>query len=307
MFSEQQSIMTSQKIIKYDPHVFFDMALVKGRSKPDLKVVRLVINSNERNKVLFTNPNSYEINLVDDIPYVTFVKLIASVFPFSSYTITTTNNLIHYTMANTAMVASIPIGDYTDGDDLASAVQAALQASVNGTQMFNVMYVSRTDNFVIQCTRSFTLNFKGEAFVSQFNNNPDFRYPVHSAGAVLGFGISSYASAPIGGGGVYQNAIQSPFRMNLKFFDDIIVNIELMNLNKSTSDSVNESFLVLSKNGENVTHYDSHHVAKYFYPPVAKLNKIKVTITDMNGNLYDFQNQDHRMELMVETNIKNPS
>lgn len=284
--------------------VYYTNALIKGRSQPDKKIIRLVVDSRDRCKTLFPSPNSYEVNLVDDIPHVTSIQLRAYEFPFSAYLVNANNNKLHINIGGKDVVASVDVGDY-DGPELAKSLEKALNDVVSN-DMFRVDYVARTDNFEIACTRSFVMRFCGEQVLHPFNNNYDTAYPHGSIGRTLGFGIKNYDSAATPVTSPYKNIVKSDFRKNFSAGETVVVRIEMFNLNKSTSNTVNESFLVLTKNSSSGTCDDTHNV-KHFFPPLARLAKIKVRVTDYDGNPYDFQNHDHRMEFLMEANIKNSS
>lgn len=299
----EHSLVPHHSCEKASNDVYYTHALIKGRSKPDKKLMRMVVDSRDRCKTLFPNPNSYEVNLIDDIPHVSSIQLRAYDFPFSSYLISTNNNKLHFCVAGKEVVAIVDVGDYESGADLASVLEKAMNEAV-GNDMFGVAYISRTDNFEITSTRSFSLRFCGEQVRHPFNNNYDVAYPRGSIGRVLGFGVKNYESTVLGISSPYKNAIKSEFRKNFNAGDTVVVNIEVFNLNKSSANAVNESFLVLTRNMA-FGMCDDTFTVKHFFPALARLAKIKVRVTDYDGNLYDFQNQDHRMEFILEANIKN--
>lgn len=287
------------RITSIDAGTYFNYALVKGKNKPDTKIVRLVVDSRERNRNLFENPNNYEVILTDPIPNITFVKLIASSMPFASYLVNPGNNALHVTIgdATTPSVANVAVGDYEGGEDLASAVEAALNALESNT--FHVEYVPLTDNFAIFATSPFRLDFRSCNTVMR-GNNPDYTFPPSSIAAMLGFGPKTYASGALVGAG--SQVVTSEYRKNMEVDDAIVVHIDLMELNKSTMTGVDGSFAIIPR-GEKYVTYDDFFFSKYFYPPV-RVAKIRVRITDPNGVPYDFQNQDHRFEFLFESDIK---
>jgi hypothetical protein len=305
--------MTNQPnpIVQYNPEVYFQNAITKARSRPDIKQVHLVVDSRERNRRLFPNPNNYEVNLVNGLNDVREIRMIASTFPFSRYMVHDNNNVMDVVIGSAQVKAIVETGEYESPSDMAEALQEALNDAVSG-ELFKVEFSARKDNFTISCTRSFSLMFQGGCFSHGFNSNPDFKYADKTIARIVGFGPESYASAvDENTSSVFRNVVSSPFRKNFEIDDTLIVSIDLMEINKSTSDTIENSFALVCRNGaypENAkTVYYDEQIVKKFVPPLGKLTKFKVSIRDYDGYLYDFQNQEHRMEFLVDTNIRNRS
>ena len=301
-------MLHSSAVNSYDhPDPFYHNAVIKTPNALDCRKVRLVIDSRDRNKVLFPNPNQYEVNLNDDISNVASIKLISSTFPFSNYLINTTNNILHFEISGTSYEAAIDIGDYSTASDLATAVQTALNTAYTDVAInFKVDYIARTDNFKVRSKMPFVVKCLGGSYTHAFNGNTDYAYMSKSIGEVLGFGVANYNSSLVSTGDAYTNVIQSPFRKNFSINDCIIVHIDMLNVNKSTIDSVNESFAIISRRGvydSDTQLYDGHQIEKIFVPHIKKITKIKVRIVDYNGNPYDFQNHNHRMEFLIDSQI----
>lgn len=280
--------------------VYYDNAVIKTPREYDFRNVRLVLDSRERNMILFPNPNKYEVNLVDAIPNVGRIRLVSSTFPFSAYLINGNNNIVYFRIGNVQYTATVEIGDYSGGDDLATAISLAM--GTVSDNLFVVKYLPRTDNFRIKCEVAFTLMFKGNAYTHSFNQNTDYAYKQGSVGPVIGFGIKDYPSALVQG----FHVVQSEFRKNFNLDNGLIVNIEMCNLNKSTAMAIDESFAIISKAGQNLGQtqlYDGYQIEKRFTPSLKRISKLKLSITDYFGNPYDFQNQNHRMEFVFRSQI----
>lgn len=285
---------------------YYENAVIKTPRVVDVRKIRLVVDSRERNLTLFPNPNKYEINLMDFIPNVSSIKMVSSTFPFSAYLINKNNNTIHFEVSGISYASQMEMGDYASGSELATAMQTAMNNTV-GNPVFLVEYLPRTDNFRFRCLSAFSLRFKGNAYTHPFNHNTDYAYLQGSIGAVIGFGVKDAMSAPsntpVDG---YIHVIQSDYRKNFNVDNCLIVHIGMLNLNKSTAMSVDESFAIISRTGvyDGQTQlYDGHQIKKPFTPPIKKIAKISVEVLDYYGNLYDFQNQDHRMEFVIESQI----
>lgn len=296
--------MEGNHLTTIDAETYFNYALVKGRSKPDTKIVRVVVDSRERNRTLFENPNNYEVQFPDPIPYVTFVKLIAASIPFSSYLVNANNNALHLTkQSKMPSIARVETGDYEDGESLAGAVAAALNADIGAD--FIVEYVPLKDNFSIKSASPFRLDFRSSNTIIR-GNNPDYTFPTSSMAPMLGFANKTYTSSLDDSTPMHPYCIASEFRKNMEPEEAIVVHIDLFDLNKSTLDAVDGSFAIIQQSDGKYGTFDDFFYSKYFYPPV-RISKIRVRITDMQGRPYDFQNQDHRFEFLFESNIKSVS
>ncbi len=283
---------------------YYTNAVIKTPRIIDIRKIRLVVDSRERNMTLFPNPNKYEINLTDFVPNVSSIKMVSSTFPFSSYLINKNNNIIYFEINGVLYTSNVDIGDYASGTELATAMQNAMNSAV-GQDMFLVEYILRTDNFRFRSKNAFFLRFKGNAYTHPFNHNTDYAYLQSSIGAVIGFGIKDSESIlNLSAGDAYVYSLQSQYRKNFTLDNCLIVHIGMMNLNKSTAMSVDESFAIISRNNQGQSLlYDGHQIKKLFTPPIKKIAKISVEVLDYYGNLYDFQNQDHRMEFVLESQI----
>jgi hypothetical protein len=286
--------------------VYFKNAVIKTPRVIDVRRVRLVVDSRERNLILFSNPNKYEINLTDVIPNVSTIKLVSSTFPFSSYLINKNNNALHFDIDGTSYVSYVEMGDYVSGIELALSMQNAMNTTVDAED-FIVEYLPRMDNFQFRCRFAFSLRFKGNAYTHPFNYNTDYAYLQSSIGAIIGFGIKDASSENAQNiSDEFVHVVKSEFRKNFNVDSCLIVHIGMLNLNVSTAMSVDESFAIISRSGlyDGQTQvYDSHQIKKNFTPPIKRIAKITVEVLDYYGNRYDFQNQDHRMEFVLESQI----
>jgi hypothetical protein len=205
---------------------------------------------------------------------------------------------------------SIDVGDYGDPVELAGTIQDNMNAAASG-DLFQVTYDPRTDKFKFMGTRSFTLNFHGACVKHTHHQNTNPSYPANSIGRLLGFPACAFPSfVDEDTSSVYRNTVLAPFRKNFTADDVLVVNIDMLDLNQSTSDTLDKSFAIIPRNGVYPEHaktmYYDDHILKTFNTPM-RLSKIRVEVRDFDGNMYDFQNHDHMMEFSVETNIRTRS
>jgi hypothetical protein len=279
----------NQKILTESPSVYYNNALIKQPSISFNKVVRLVVDSRERNVNLFPNPASYEINLVEELNNVKSIKLIGAYIPFNTYTVNSNNNILYLAYNSQVYTIAINEGIYTESE-LASEITTMLNTET-GTSAFTVTYNARKDKYKFQCTSAFGLYFKGQTFTHPYLNSTGVGYVDKSMGRILGFGIKDYASDG-------SNVIWSEFKKSFDLNECIIIKIDSFEVNRSTDDNVNNSFAILSS--KNVEDCKDLGFIKEFKPVLGKLSKLKLRLIDYYGNLYDFQNQDHRLEFEVE-------
>lgn len=272
----------------------------------DSRLVRLVVDSRARNRSAFPSPSAYEVELPYDLHNVTFAKLVASRIPFVAYTIGESNNALQFATAGSETLvreAKIEPGDYADGEALAAAVEAAMNAAVGGTEAFRVTYSNRTDNFTIAGTRFFQLALGQQQEV--YNSTLAPQPPRNSIGAVLGFGSAVYAAGfDAASTSVYRHVVKSPFRMNLGASNDAaVVSIDQFDLNVSPLSALHGSFAIIGKPADGCAvaaqDHDHEQFCRCFSPPLGRLSKLRVALTDLEGKPFDAQNQDHRLEFIL--------
>jgi hypothetical protein len=139
-----------------------------------------------------------------------------------------------------------------------------------------------------------------------FNGQRVTKYSDNSIYKVLGFGRKIYNSLLTGN----KNILEAPYIVNFEDTNYLIMYIDQFTLNNSTADNINKSFAILTKNNNDINFRASGLIIKKYFPaPIDRLNKLTIKCIDPNGNLYDFQNKDFRLELMFVGNkhLKNYS
>lgn len=273
MYTQQQSILGAITNDELDKH-----AIIKPPEIPyvDTRYTRLVIDSMNRNTDIYANPNDYYFVFDDDVNDVVSAKLVSIDIPFSTYTINMHFNTLWVTVGAGAETAvSLTQGLY-EKTALATMMQNSLNSAFPSAS-FTVTYDSLLDKYRFSANTSFSLNFKGKS---------------NSLDPLLGFAKKLYTSTG--------NAITAPFRCNLNYNNYIIMCIDQFDNNKSNAKPLNKSFAVFSKD-YNLSVGDEPNIIKKFSPPLARLAKLHLTFYDRFGNLYDFQNMDHRIELLLQS------
>ena len=177
-----------------------------------MKVVSLDVDSSERDPTVYPFPNDYTVRLNKRLYGVTKLTLTAARIPNCQALINANNDSIQID----GVVHRIPHGTYTNGQDLASNVQIALQ----GSNVTSVVYVPATSNLVFSNVGTSNL------FQLQFFNGGT----TGTAATVLGFNGSNVSTTgtPISSGPVDLTGAPSLFvRVTLGADDldrDVFVN-----------------------------------------------------------------------------------
>lgn len=255
---------------------FFNNAIIPPpQNTPSIetntKTTRIVIDSKDRDVTLFPEPNSYEVRFDDDIEDVMNMQMISIDIPLSSYMINKYFNTFTLIVDDESRNIVLEEGDYTE-QELASHITDVINTNIN------VTYNSKKDGFVFTGTTPFSISFKNQSA----NNS------LHS---MLGFKHDIYTSDGA-------NIIKSPHRKNFNFNNYIVMSIDQFDLLKSNSNNLHRTFAVIVKSYYDINMGDIPQLIKYCTPPIARLSRIKISFKDRFGNPYDFQNLDHRIELL---------
>ena len=273
----QHTIMDVCTPEEYDKH-----AIIKPPESSefdnDKKYTRLVVDSTYRDQSQYPNPNDYYFVFDDDITDVASAKLMSMDIPFSTYIINMYFNKLWVSVGTDAeVVVTLPLGNY-DTVELAAMMQSALNASIVGAT-FTVTYNRTLDKYTFSATTAFSLNFAGKT---------------NNLSALLGFDGRNYTSDGT-------NTIVAPFRCNFEFNKYIVMCIDQFDNNKSNTKPLNKSFAVITQKYFSLNLADEPNIVKNFNPPLGRLLKIHITFFDKYGNLYDFQNMDHRFEILFQS------
>lgn len=230
------------------------------------KITRVVVDSRDRDTTLFPTPAQYEVMLQDDIDEVTSVELCMAQVPLMAYNVSKYNNTI--VVNGTQYI--VPVGNY-DGSSLATVLSSLINLIVT--------YNAIADNLTFGSTGAFTINGTG------------------TINKLLGF-LTGKDYNTIGTNYV----ITAPYRVNLLDNRYVVLSIDQVTLNNSINPVIHKSFALLSPKMQDLNYIETQcKTIKYLNPPIARLHKVRLTFRDYYGNLYDFQNHDHRIELVFES------
>jgi len=309
--------LVGQRVL--DPTFHFEnTAIIKPPEieKHNFKVTRVLIDSRERNTKLFANPASYELNLNQEIDDAVAATILVADVPHTAYLVNKNNNELTVEVGTEVFTIEVPFGNYTPkglGDALKLALNDTAQAA-GATIVFDVEYVELTDKYVFTATTVFSFVCNGED--QPYGDMAEMKVVTDSSGnlvkQIIGPSTTPYKPKSIAKMlGLPRTTVQSdstgrleaPFRKNFNDSDVIVMHIEHMRLFQSTTTHVNKSILVLhNQKSMDLSLYSSNtEYRATFSPPIPRLNRIKVTFYNAWGDLYDFQNFDHRFELLIES------
>jgi hypothetical protein len=95
------------------------------------------------------------------------------------------------------------------------------------------------------------------------------------------------------------HVVEAPFRCNFNVNKYVIMSVEGINIINSNNPDLHQSTVLLSRGGLDMI--GIRRIVKFKNPCIPRLGKIEVKFTDYEGNLYDFQNQDHRIDFVFES------
>ena len=260
---------------------------------------RMVIDSRSRDLVAYPSPAKYEVNLYEDLFDVTAVNLIVADVPFAAYLVGANRRSVPFSFTpeggNSTLIATaqLTVGNYdAEDDDLADELRRAMTSAAtdatigSGSRLpapeFSATYSARTDSYSVTGTVPFSLMFAGRA--------------TGTPAKILGFGLHDYASS----GG--NNTITAPFRRDFRKDSYVVLklspNAEVIT---SVTQAIDRTFAVVPSNAHGLNvNADEDGFEKRWTPPLSRVGRLMIQFLDADGNPYDFQNQDHRLELMFE-------
>jgi len=115
-------------------------------------------------------------------------------------------------------------------------------------------------------------------------------YRPKTAAVLLGFDNKNYASDATG-------AVVAPFRKNFNKERYIGLSVSRAEYTYGTSANIDRIFAIIDDKENSLNDDHKSDTIKIFEPPLNSLRKLQIAFVDYYGNQYDFQNQDHRLEL----------
>jgi hypothetical protein len=266
----------------------FVIAPPSAASTTSTRRIRLVVDSRDRNRDLYPTPSEYEVRFDEDIEDVVVAELVRTHVPLSALLVDSTSNVLTVVVGGATRIdVVVPPGDYTPVG-LANALEAALNAGALPGSV--VTYSAQLDSYKIECASQPVFAVDASAPRRGFDGVTTLDYPQNSIAQTLGFPMGFHSSTVSG-------ELVAPCRRNFDLNRYAVLFIDGFNVVRAMNSVTNNSFAVLGP-GQDLG-ADEDRPLKRFEPPVPKLARLRIMWKDYRGNRYDFQNQDHRLELVL--------
>lgn len=271
--------------------------------------VRVLVDSRDRDYTAFPNPARYRLDLDEDVRDVVSVQLVAYNIPFSHFNVNKTNNLVHVVVRQVTYTLAIPMGQY-DGESLAVMLNNLMDyeylpehdqdtlVSQILTRMpilpIRFTYRPNTHTMQVHHTGVDDAAFTAEerACVIKFSDDRG-GYITKTVARTLGFpptDIILELDAP---------PVRGTFSMDLRPDPYIALFLDGAKACVSNNLGINQSFAILhidaNSDGNQLLSLD---LSKRFAKPLAQLKQVSVQFRTRDGDLYDFQNKEHCLEIV---------
>lgn len=298
--------MSFQKVLNHDSFAFEKSAVLKPMTiaETNHKVTNVVIGSADRNLGAYPLPSDYVAPFYEDISDVVSIELKVAALPRNPYNVHKFCDRVLIGVNNngaTVYNVGVPHGAYDHGDTLANALTVALNTTIPGIT-FGVSWSQVSLSFTIQADAP----FKFINNVVDANGNTAAYLP-NGLGKVLGFAASSYESESTGPAS-HLIVSQHPASLFLGApgaASPILLHIDIAQTKSSTNNSLNKCFAFLlpgtAMRDSVVSGSDMYSIKKVFSPVLPCVDRLRIRFTDVDGNLYDFGNQDHVLEFIIES------
>ena len=274
-----------------------DNGLIKppGMSTLDVpkRYYRYVIDSRDRNLTCFPSPNKYQLKLSENVTDVQSVELVSFNVPFTKYMITEGNNTFTYVHSGVETTFSVDVGDYNNIDELKDELNLKL---TDNTAPFRFAVNYKQQKLKLEVTENIgdnevVIKCKGENVKRNDYEQLSATYK-STLMKVIGFAPEDHPISHID----IISGFTLPFKVDLRKDDYIVMNLGKSSVNFSENTSTHKSFALIKRDDIENKFIDSNYV-KHYNPPIPAMTTLDISFTDYYGELYDFQNQDHLIEL----------
>lgn len=267
----------SQKELKIKPNPNQDII----QEYPDEKFQEIeehtfIIDSRERNNYSSTNPNSYTIQFDKPFKNIVELELLSTEIPTTQYVVNSYNNQLNVGGTN----ITISTGNYSS-----SELALELQTNIRNDTADSNYSVSVDTNKM-----KFTVSHSSTPFVLDLSLD-------NSIAKVIGFSPNSFSSA-------LSHTSDKTFDLFGEKYIVMHVNNFYSNV-VSNQEKLEGAFakipLTVPLFSVEYFIYDKLRAFKKFTPPLSVLDYLKIEFRTYDGNLYDFNGQEHSLTFIVRT------
>lgn len=269
--STEESLLDENAIITPPKMNFKDIPVRK---------YRYIIDSRDRNTNVYKTPSKYTIELDESLTDVVSAELVLTDFQFNLYNVSK-NNCMLYTSAGNY---ELQHGIYT-GDSLANALSEITPFIATFNNITNRITLTAIETTTLIFKKDTKKQYDYEAYVDV--------YPENCIGKTLGFDIQNYEL-------VANTPLEAPYVVNLHSDNYIIMYMQQAKVYHSKNNNAHNAFAIINKQETDTYGINMYNneVKKYFNPPIPDLKKLIFKFCNYSGDLYDFQNKDHRFEIV---------
>ena len=260
-----------------------------------------IVDSRDRDQTLYPSPSEYRLSTAEYRDVVS-ISLEGAEIPITDYIINAYNNLIYFQEeTDITQIASIPFGNYTV-DELATEIENVMNSISANSITYTVTSDPITSKYTISSSATMPFLFNLVFFgglescpsINEINCKNEPVYIENSVGPVIGFDKKNLTgSLSYTGQFVFNLAGEKYIVMFINEQADVI------EANKS---SVHKAFAKITINVPqgSVNFYNNvdNRYIKHFSPPI-KLSNLSVKFQTYNGNLYNFNGQEHSFTLKI--------
>ena len=238
---------------------------------------RVVIDSRDRDMIKYPDPSNYVIDIQHDIRDVLSVQLVAYDIPFNNINVTEDNNLFEYLDVNGDLqTIEIPEDEYN---------VVTLINDING-----LFVGSSSPNYPLSVSTSNIQLKLNTTDATRFLFASDTGYRYRSIAKTLGFEPVDITAS---------GWTTAKYKYHLEAERYVALFLQAAKLCQTTNPGTHECFAMIPRyvDSEGAQALDTF-VRKRFAAPIAALDKIHVRFKTRGGSYYNFENKDHRLELV---------
>ena len=262
------------------------------------KVVRLVINSSDRNTTRFPTSADFEVDLRQlEIQNVYEVKRAYAAIPIAEPHVTAGRDRLYIrTEEGQEIVARLPWGRYPDVKTLAYETTNAIRAATQrlfGDQVVFRCYVGTMGRLFLTAPLAFCVRTREYQESKHVDGHPYHRMLNDSAARVLGFSSGTVGES-LATGEFWASptpidlyAVPAPCNA-LEMDEAVIVRVEGMSAQRSNNPVIDRSFAVLHEGRQ----IDALPTVHHSNPKMGSLTKLHVRLFRMNGDQFDTNGHD---------------
>lgn len=257
----------------------------------------LIMNSRERDRTIWDNAHTFQVNLDEPIRFVRSIKLIDFICNLERrYLIHTYNNTYEISTDSGATFTSytMNVGDYDIalyGNDAQGSIAATIHE-----EFARVLTANAPNTTTAQLYRhsdKIALTVDIGSYIIRF---PTSSTNKDSLAYVLGFKPDTNYIISV-------NENVAPYRVNYVKSSIAVINInnnEFDVIKSNLSNKTNQTYGIVNIDKDYNKYKAGTPIVKYFINPLNYLDKLKIEITDIYGNAYDFHDSDLILTFLIE-------